>query len=264
MSNRLQNVLTSIFLPRDSVYADLDDPEEGVNHNALDLESSIASATSPTAHHRQSLHSHGQIPSSSTSIGTRILGVEEERLVEEEEEEADSNDPFATSPLKTIDTSRISPSVNYQTSTSPKLHSNFSNQPGTGLNDSKSPFHDIPTTTNQSIFLNSTPSSSRSPPRSHNGSITSGILNHPNQNNRGGRKLGSGSSSSGSHLANSDTGSAIGNRSLMGLLGGTRYGVRGFEGIELLNSGNEVVEEEEEEELMTGRGRGRNTRDLSM
>lgn len=245
MANRIQNVLASIFLPRDSVYADLDDPP--------DIESPPRSPSIPIPLH---LHNHNQAQHSSSlpspfSPPTSPQGGTEVNLLVE------PDDPFAPSPsvLSPVNirfnNDRIPANANLQhipvASTS---NSNFNNQ----MNDSKSPFHETPNqNSSSSIYLNPTPSSSRSPRRSTDGYPTT-------SNNSRGKKMNIGASSS-SHLANSESTSAIGNRSLMGLLGGTRYGVRGFEGIEL---GPEVLEEEEDEDdLGNGRGRGR-ARDLSL
>lgn len=195
MAPRLQDVFASIFLPRDSVYADIDDP-------AYD------DIPSPTEQH-------------SSPITTEVLPTQYSSFpppLSPPLPMSETDDPFAPSPSVHSPVSARSYRPLSPAHMSPTYSRNGSSYP---LGDSKSPFIEG----SDSLFLQSnTPSTSRSPIRSPTSQAQ--------------RRKGA--------LINSAIGSSsgIGNRSLMGLLGGTRYEPLGFEG---LGVGANVVEEEDED-----------------
>lgn len=168
MAPRIQDVLASIFLPAESIYADLD-----------------SNAASPPRSPLSAPPSRSPPRTLSPGLSTFVSATD---------------DPFAP----------VSPSTSFRAPSS--------NRSGGGLGDSRSPFSHEPL---ESAFL---PDGSPPPRRRRGLGSVAGL---------GGSGVGS---------------SGIGNRSLMGLLGGTRYEPMGFhEGV------GSVLEEEDEEGLERGR-----------
>lgn len=210
-TRRIEEALASLFLPRDSVYAQLDNPPSPVS------------------------------PPRSPSLASQPLSPPPTRAQPSlQVEHDDDQDPFAPSP------SVLSPAPKRT-----ELPDNASagrrpspQRPRPSLGDSRSPFIEQPVD-EESIY--SPASSSRSPTR--------GSTSHASSPPRAGHPSRSSAGSS-----NGLGSSSIGNRSLMGLLGGTRYDPHSFDGLGL-GVGGDVLEEEEGEEgddaLGEFRSRGR-------
>ncbi|ORY40075.1 autophagy protein Apg9-domain-containing protein [Leucosporidium creatinivorum] len=207
MARRIESALASIFLPRDSVYTQLDEPP----------------APSPSLQHSPTSTTRNPLAHQPRSPPPTAL---------QQEQDEDDTDPFAptspsvissTGPRHSTQATRDSPPPPHR----PRLSPPADPPTAGGLGDSRSPFHPHPLDHPHSLYASTHPR------------VT------PSHSQRG---VGAGDSMAVS---------SIGNRSLIGLLGGTRYDFSAGGGAGLEAGGGieeEELDEEQESEEMDGLG----------